>query len=469
MKSILHLKFLLLYAIFGFLSIFTIATLSYELITQNLISNASRSLSRETTLVASNFMPVFYNTDNASWMVQQQLNTMANYFDATMWFVEPDGTIILAAGRAANLAPTQIKNFNPAEMGANHFIRGDYHGYFSEEMITTIAPITLRLSIRGYLISHRSITSIVDARQQQMIYIAISALMVYLFSFIILFGFQFFVYRPLRKITEAATQYAKGNLEYEIPVNANDEMGHLSASLNYMSNQLKDSKEYQKKIVTNVSHDFRTPLTSIRGYVVAMRDGTIPPELYEKYLGIIQFETERLTDLTTDLLTLNEFDRSELHLNKIPFDIQRTIRQVVATFEGVCREKRISFDLMLLPKPEVVYADHSKIQQVLYNLIENAIKFSGVDATISIEVREKGEKVYVSVKDYGIGIPKKDLNKIWDRFYKSDLSRGKDKKGTGLGLSIVKETMNAHDEYINVISTEGVGTEFTFSLSKAPV
>ena len=112
----------------------------------------------------------------------------------------------------------------------------------------------------------------------------------------------------------------------------------------------------------------------------------------------------------------------------------------------------------------MVYADLGKIQQVLYNLIDNAIKFSNPESTITIETTPRGDKVYTSVKDYGIGIPKSSINKIWERFYKSDLSRGKDKKGTGLGLSIVKEIIQAHNENINVISTEGVGTEFIFSL-----
>ena len=114
----------------------------------------------------------------------------------------------------------------------------------------------------------------------------------------------------------------------------------------------------------------------------------------------------------------------------------------------------------------LVYADKRKIQQVLYNLIDNAIKFSENESSVIIEVSVKNDKVFISVKDHGIGIPRKELNKIWERFYKSDLSRGKDKKGTGLGLSIVKEVIQAHDEHINVISTEGVGTEFIFSLSR---
>jgi signal transduction histidine kinase len=224
-------------------------------------------------------------------------------------------------------------------------------------------------------------------------------------------------------------------------------------------------EDYQKKFVANVSHDFRSPLTSIKGYVEAMADGTIPPELYEKYLNIILFETERLTDLTQDLLTLNEFDTKML-LNKESFDIHEIIKNVAASFEGTCLEKRISIELIFATKRLHVYADKRKIQQVLYNLLDNAIKFSDIDSSITIETTERGEKVYISVKDYGVGIPRNSLNKIWERFYKTDPSRGKDKKGTGLGLAIVKEIIQAHDENINVISTEGVGTEFIFTLPK---
>ena len=226
-------------------------------------------------------------------------------------------------------------------------------------------------------------------------------------------------------------------------------------------------EDYQKKFVANVSHDFRSPLTSIKGYVEAMADGTIPPEMQEKYLKIILFETERLTDLTHDLLTLNEYDTKHLLLDKRVFDIHEVIKQTAESFEGTCTQKKISIELILQTKHLNVLADQRKIQQVLYNLIDNAIKFSDPDSSVTVETTERSDKVYISVKDYGIGIPRDSLNKIWERFYKTDSSRGKDKKGTGLGLAIVKEALQAHNENINVISTEGVGTEFIFSLPKA--
>lgn len=142
------------------------------------------------------------------------------------------------------------------------------------------------------------------------------------------------------------------------------------------------------------------------------------------------------------------------------------IKNVAASFEGTCTQKKISIELVFATKHLVTFADKRKLQQVLYNLLDNAIKFSDAESSIKIETTERGDKIYTSVKDEGPGIPRNSLNKIWERFYKTDLSRGKDKRGTGLGLAIVKEAIQAHGENINVISTEGVGTEFIFSLPK---
>jgi len=188
--------------------------------------------------------------------------------------------------------------------------------------------------------------------------------------------------------------------------------------------------------------------------------------MQDKYLGIVLFETERLTKLTTNLLALNTFDNNGKILEITSFDINHIIKQTAATFEGICTKKKISFKLVFSDRETFVDADLSKIQQVLYNLIDNAIKFSHQNSNIKVSTAVKGDKVFVAVKDYGIGIPKDSIKKIWERFYKLDTSRGKDKKGTGLGLSITKEIINAHNENINVISTENVGTEFIFSLPK---
>lgn len=467
MRSTLYLKFVIIYVIFGFLSIFIVATLTFSLTESPLESEMAISLYREANLVASRYLPSYFSEEIDASEVHLQLSGIEIQLEAAVWFVDKDGRILSSAvSDGYPFAPRQIEGFDPVESGGSQYQTGDYHGYFEEDVMTVIAPVVFGYSPKGYLLIHKYLS---DSRNPQKILLraaVITVFVIYLLSFMVLLAFQYFVYLPLRKITEAATQYASGNLDYEIPVNTEDEMGYLSASLNYMSSQLRDMEDYQKKFVANVSHDFRSPLTSIKGYVEAMADGTIPPELHEKYLKIILFETERLTDLTQDLLTLNEFDTKNMLLNKEVFDIHEMIKNVAASFEGTCKQKKISIEVIFPPKKLTVNGDKRKIQQVLYNLLDNAIKFSDPDSVVTIETTERGEKIYTAVKDDGIGIPRTSLNKIWERFYKSDLSRGKDKKGTGLGLAIVKEAIQAHGENISVVSTEGVGTEFIFSLPR---
>lgn len=468
MRSTLHLKFIIVYIIFAFLSVFTVATLTDTLTSGPLVSVTASNTYQEANMMATDYLPDYFSEEVSLNEVRLQLSGMETHLDAALWFVDREGRL-LASAQSEGLppAPAQIQDFNPAEAGNSQYLTGDYHGYFQEDVITVIAPVIHGYSPAGYLLVHKSLDYVNEVQGILMRAALITLLVIYLLSFIILLALEFFVYRPLRKITEAATQYASGNLDYEIPVRTEDEMGYLSASLNYMSSQLRDMEDYQKKFVANVSHDFRSPLTSIKGYVEAMADGTIPPEMQKKYLGIILFETERLTDLTQDLLTLNEFDSKNLLLNKENFDIHEMIKNVAASFEGTCTQKKISIELLFASKQMEVFADKRKIQQVLYNLLDNAIKFSDPESTVTIETTERGEKVSISVKDYGIGIPRSALGKIWERFYKTDLSRGKDKKGTGLGLAIVKEAIQAHGENISVVSTEGVGTEFIFTLPRA--
>lgn len=468
MRSTLHLKFIIVYIIFAFLSVFTVATLTDTLTSGPLVSVTASNTYQEANMMATDYLPDYFSKEVSLNEVRLQLSGMETHLDAALWFVDREGRL-LASAQSEGLppAPSQIQDFNPAEAGNSQYLTGDYHGYFQEDVITVIAPVIHGYSPAGYLLVHKSLDYVNEVQGILMRAALITLLVIYFLSFIILLALEFFVYRPLRKITEAATQYASGNLDYEIPVRTEDEMGYLSASLNYMSSQLRDMEDYQKKFVANVSHDFRSPLTSIKGYVEAMADGTIPPEMQKKYLGIILFETERLTDLTQDLLTLNEFDSKNLLLNKENFDIHEMIKNVAASFEGTCTQKKISIELLFASKQMEVFADKRKIQQVLYNLLDNAIKFSDLESTVTIETTERGEKVSISVKDYGIGIPRSALGKIWERFYKTDLSRGKDKKGTGLGLAIVKEAIQAHGENISVVSTEGVGTEFIFTLPRA--
>ena len=174
-------------------------------------------------------------------------------------------------------------------------------------------------------------------------------------------------------------------------------------------------------------------------------------------------ETERLTRLTQGMLTLDSLDQDK-GLKRSSFDINRVIKDTASSFEGQCMPRGIRLNLTFAVEQEMVYADMARIQQVLYNLIDNAVKFSPDNSSIDIQSYELRDRIFVSVRDHGAGIDKKDQPHVFDRFYKADQSRGRDKKGTGLGLSIVKEIIQAHGENIDLVSTKGVGREFTFSL-----
>ncbi len=465
MKRTLYIKFLIAYLIFGVFA-FTIVTIFVPNLTkQTLTSQKAKTLYSEATLIANTYASGLYTNDTTLETVKLQLDALSVYFESEIRIVSTVGRIILDTSLPLDTESNiYIEGFDPAIISGSYYIKDNFFGYFEQDVLTVMAPITSDYIVKGYVVIHTPIKDInaTASSVQNICYITLAIL--YLLSFIILIFFTVYVYKPLRKITKAADHYADGNYHYEISVDSSDEMGYLAASLNYMAGTIASHEDDQKKFVANVSHDFRSPLTSIRGFLEAMIDGTIPPEMHEKYLNIVLNETDRLTKLTNSLLTLNNLNTKGMLLDYNDFDINQVIRQTAASFEGSCRNRNIAIALSLTGEEMLVHADTERIKQVLYNLIDNAIKFSHHDSVVTVGTTVRKNKLFVSVKDTGVGIPKDEVKLIFNRFYKSDSSRGKDKKGTGLGLSIVKEIINAHDENINVVSTEGEGTEFIFSL-----
>lgn len=468
MRKTLYLKFLLAYFIFGFFGFVVVATFVNSMTMEHLTREKADALYREATLIANTYASDLYNNETSLDTVKKQLDALDTYLSANLWIINPSGRMILDSQAPVDLeTETVISGFDPTITGGSYYTIGNFFDSFTEKQLSVFAPITSDYTVRGYVVIHYPMSNITTSCNSLLNISYLMLVILFLLSMIILIFFTEMVYLPLRKITEATEQYAAGNIHYEFQIDSEDEIGYLGATLSYMASEIARTEDDQKKFVANVSHDFRSPLTSIKGYLEAMLDGTIPPELHEKYLTIVLNETERLTKLTNSLLTLNNLNTKGMLLDKSVFDINKIIRNTAASFEGTCKSKTIAIELILTGDELLVNADVGKIQQVLYNLLDNAIKFSNSDSIIKIETTEKHNKVFVSVKDSGIGIPKDDLKMIWDRFYKSDLSRGKDKKGTGLGLSITKEIIHAHGEHINVISTEGVGSEFIFSLPVA--
>lgn len=362
---------------------------------------------------------------------------------------------------------TSLPKFQETDWQKASHQTGTFYGYYPQSYLSVVYPAVKENICLGYVSLHYEMQKLYQKRSGLLGILQMVFLVVYALCGLLLLCYRKWIHVPMKQISKGATEYANGNLSYRIPVKSEDELGYLSQTLNYMADKINQNGEYQRTFIANVSHDFRSPLTSIKGYVEAILDGTIPPELQEKYLKIISHEADRLEKLTRSLLILNDLDERKRMMNIRRFDINDVIKNTANTFEGTCSGKNIDLQLFLCGKELFVEADLEQIQQVLYNLLDNAIKFSYDNSSIIIETTVKNGKVFVSVKDHGVGIPKESLSKVWNRFYKTDSSRGKDRKGTGLGLSIVKEIIRAHNQNINVISTVGVGTEFIFTLEKA--
>jgi len=465
MKRTLYWKFLLAYLFFAFFGFLVVANFVSGMTFDHLKKEKAEALYREAVIISNSYASDLYNNNTSMETVKKQLDALDSYLSASVWIMNPSGRVLVDSKHPIDVEnQIVVENFDPTITGNTYYTVGNFFGMFEEDMLTVFAPITADYKVKGYVVILTPVSALEQSSNSLLNISYLLLVILFLLSLIILIFFTELVYIPLRKITRATEQYALGNLHYQLSVDSEDEIGYLAASLSYMAEELAQGEDNQKKLVANISHDFRSPLTSIRGYLEAMLDGTIPPEMHEKYLQIVLNETDRLTKLTNNLLTLNNLNAKGMLLEKTDFDLNSVIKNTAATFEGTCRQKTIAIELILTGEKMIVHADMIKIQQVLYNLLDNAIKFSHHDSVIKIETTLKHNKVFVSVKDNGIGIPKDSLKLIWDRFYKTDLSRGKDKRGTGLGLSITREIIKAHGENINVISTEGVGSEFIFTL-----
>ncbi len=467
MRSI-HVKYVLAYLLVVVAIFFSFNWAGTRLLEDRLVQQREDALYREATLISENYMNNYFSDQITLPYLNTQLQSIDTFLDVRIWIVNPDSALLLdTRSQVSQTDPPIIADLTEDFLSRRFAEHVRISGYLTQESIAVILPVSRNYSIQGYILLFSSYDTITQFINYYLDTVNIICLILFIVFFILLFLFDLGVLLPLKKITRAAGEFAAGHYEHKLKPSGSSEFHQLAQSVSFLANRIQNLEEYQQKFISNISHDFRSPLTSIRGYTQAMLDGTIPPEMQEKYLSIVLFETERLTKLTDNLLELNTV-QGGANIHRSTFDINAIIRQTAASFEGTCEKKRITIKLTFDEEETLVFADLGKIQQVLYNLLDNAIKFSNNNSSIQIRTEIRNNKLYVSVKDSGIGIPQDSINKIWDRFYKTDLSRGKDKKGTGLGLSIVKEIIQAHGENINVISTEGAGSEFIFSLSFPP-
>lgn len=296
-----------------------------------------------------------------------------------------------------------------------------------------------------------------------------AALLVLIAILIAVYGISERVTSPLRMMSNATKQFADGNFAVRVPVSEHgrDEVAQLASAFNQMAESLGNLENLRNSFIANLSHDLRTPMTTIIGFIEEIRDGVIPPEEQDHYLEIISIEANRLSRLVSSLLDLSRIQAGDRKFTPRPFDICEMARLILISFEQQIDEKRLEIGFVCDEDRMTVLADHDAIYQIFYNICHNAVKFSKEGGALRIRIHaDRDDKVLISVYNEGQGIPEADLPYVFDRFYKSDKSRGLDKTGLGLGLFIAKTIIQAHGEKIWVESEAGSYCEFFFTLPR---
>lgn len=396
--------------------------------------------------------------------LKDELLLIDRLVNARIWVVDKYGYIYAYTEPTIDYEKQlTFTEFQEVISGKIIIIKDSFKGIFKKPMLTVGIPVYVGDNVLSAVFLHTSLDEIRFALKKVYIVIWMSAFFATVISlFIIFYISEKILIRPLSKINETAKAISKGEFDKRVDIDSEDEIGKLANSFNYMADTLKNLENMRRSFIADVSHELRSPMTSINGFISGMLDGTIPMEKWTKYLEIVHDEIKRLIRLINDLLDLASLESGEFSLKIGSFDINELIRQRIIKFEDKINKKKINVNVYLIEKRMIVKGDRDRIDQVLTNIIDNAIKFVHEGGNIEIRTEIKDDRLLVSIFNDGPPIPKEDIKYIWDRFHKGDKSRTKG-GGTGLGLSIARQIINKHNQTIWVESGEK-GTKFTFTL-----
>lgn len=347
--------------------------------------------------------------------------------------------------------------------GEKIFRQKQYSSEFDTYVVFSGIPWKTGQGIFGAILLFSPVSELNQKITRLNLIIWTTALILILLSALVIYYYSRRISKPIKDMEVAAGRLAAGNQTDDIIVPGRDEISSLAHSFNSMKLQLANTEKMRREFVTNVSHDMRTPLTSINGFVSSMLDGIVSPESYPKYLKIIKEETARLTLLTNEILELAKIQSGNLILVKHPVLVRKILECVLYSIQGILQEKSIPVHLKCDPT-RYVYADWDKLKQVLINLLENAVKYSSPHSEIEIIVSGGSNGTIFQVKDNGVGIAAEDLPFIFEKFYQADKSRQATACSFGLGLNIAKNLIELHGGTIEAESTPGLGSIITFSL-----
>ena len=342
----------------------------------------------------------------------------------------------------------------------------DLNGFYDSVRVVVAEPIDIDNTLAGYVFVSKDSSVIVGAYGTFMYVFVLTITAVMSLAMVLSLVFSKQMTKSLDEMAVAARKYSHGDFSMRVSTTDRaDEMGALTDSFNEMADSLEKAERSRQEFIANVSHELKTPMTTIAGFAEGLLDGTIPKEDENKYLTIIADETRRLSRLVREMLDMSRMsDHVAAPENMKDFNLNEAIIATLLNFETRAEDKKLAVELHLPDDTLTVRGNEDAIRRVIYNLLDNAIKFAKEGGTLGVSLWQQGEKAYVSISDEGETIPPEDWPFIFDRFHKADRSRSLDRDGVGLGLYLVKSILNAHDEDIAVTSKDGV-TKFVFTMT----
>ena len=411
-----------------------------------------------------------------SWSLSMTLSSISRTTGNQVFITDETGKIVSCSDRAPMCE--HLGHQIPADVMQTLETTGEYDqmstlgGLYEKNRYAVARPIKTAADgndIIGYVFITNVVDNILKTWSSLTGITAIVTIGVFAAAMIVSLMYSKHMAKPLDEMAAASRRFARGDFSVRVRQREDptDEMGALIDSFNKMADSLENAEARRSEFIANISHELRTPMTTISGFAEGLLDGTIPPEDEKKYLRAISDETKRLSRLVRDMLDVSQLrNRAADPTKRIDFDLTELTLQTLLSFESRATKKNLDVDPQLPDNHIMVHADKDAITQVIYNLLDNAVKFASPGSYITVRIYKDNGKAYVSVRDYGETIPPDDLPFIFDRFHKSDRSRSLDKDGVGLGLYLVKSIINSHDEDIAVTSRDGM-TEFVFTLTLA--
>ncbi len=441
---------------------------------KELMSNTAESIysSLNGIMTLSGYpLEVILESDNG--FVAETLTKNAESNDAIIFITDRNGKVIVSSDNGRKLLPDTIDTDFVESYFSDEYIISDLNGILEKDYINVIRPMNIfPLSRVDYNAESNLGAVFICSENSNPIFeqfgttIIMTLVWIFTITLIAVYFVSERISRPLKEMSYAAKSFAQGKFSVRVPVRGNDEVAELATAFNNMAGSLEKLDENRSSFLSNVSHDLRTPMTTISGFIDGILSGAIPEDKTKYYLDIVSTEIKRLSRLVNSMLDITRIQSGERKFTKVRFDICELSRQILISCESRIEAKRLDVNFECDDDNMNAFADRDAIHQIMYNLIDNAVKFADENGQLHIKIHENDNKIFVCVRNTGKGISASDLPNVFDRFYKTDRSRGLDKSGLGLGLYISKTIIDQHGEEIWVKSEENEWCEFTFTLSK---